>query len=445
MKKNTLFFLITFGFLLRLCMAIPGMNSPEKTFFRPDSLSYINSAKAIWKTGHFYQSPESKTPATFRSPGYPVILAALFALSQSSLKIPVIFFCLLSALTAVFVHGTCKNLGAGNRACFAAILFFIGHLTSIAIAPLYLADTALTFWIAAQLFFFTRYLRSKNKFDLLGSFFFNALAVLTKPIAFGSLLGCLFWLAFISPDPLRQRLQSLAQCLCVSLILCVPWMFRNQVAGAGFRLETNAANFYLHYRANLQSVLTGIPVQTWRDQWMRETNNEFQKYPEQYATEDAKYRYQKEKLKALIAEHPFTFLRLQLQPCVLLPDAATFFELLGITKTGRGTLDILNHQGFIAAVHHYFDGKIYLLWMISPLLLLALFMTLGCFFQVGFWFFEKKTTELFLFVSFVLFYLLLPGPIIAPRYHLPALPLMTVMAGLCLERIGGAEKGRGRK
>ncbi|OVE72825.1 hypothetical protein BVX93_02045, partial [bacterium B13(2017)] len=70
-----------------------------------------------------------------------------------------------------------------------------------------------------------------------------------------------------------------------------------------------------------------------------------------------------------------------------------------------------------------------LLFFISPLLLIVLIMYIGCLCKLIIWIKSKNILKLMLFTSFVLYFLILPGPITMPRYHLPALIMMTIMAG----------------
>jgi hypothetical protein len=55
---------------------------------------------------------------------------------------------------------------------------------------------------------------------------------------------------------------------------------------------------------------------------------------------------------------------------------------------------------------------------------------LGCALQLCRWLLARQWFLGFFFLAFVVYYLLLPGPIVMPRYQLPALPLMTVMAAI---------------
>ena len=129
----------------------------------------------------------------------------------------------------------------------------------------------------------------------------------------------------------------------------------------------------------------------------------------------------------LVAEYPWLTLRLQMQPQVLLPDAPAFFENLGQTESGRGTLDVIRMQGIIAGIRHYFNGKFHLLGLAMPLLLWVgvLYGAVSC--HVIWSLMNNQGTYICYFVLFILFFLILPGPIVMPRYHLPALPMMCIL------------------
>jgi hypothetical protein len=208
-------------------------------------------------------------------------------------------------------------------------------------------------------------------------------------------------------------------------------MARNQLHDAGFVLGSNIGKtLYYHNAAALVSIATGESAEELRNRWQAEAEARFAAAPEQYAAPAARNDYLVSRAKALIAERPLLYARLHLRPTILLPDAPSFFELLGLTQTGRGTLDVLNREGLLAAVRHYFDGRLWLPAALAPLLAVTGLLYLGCAAAVLHWLRRREVFLLFAFLAFVVYYLVLPGPIVMPRYHLPALPMMAVMAGL---------------
>ena len=137
----------------------------------------------------------------------------------------------------------------------------------------------------------------------------------------------------------------------------------------------------------------------------------------------------------MIQNHPFRYFLLHVRPVVLLPDAASFLENLGLTQTGKGTWDVINRHGIPAGVRHYFHDN-YLL----PLLLLPLFLVSLILYLLAAWnlldsLLKKRWMMLLLFLLLSEYYLFMTGPVAMPRYQLAALPYFCVMAAYSIERI----------
>ena len=99
-------------------------------------------------------------------------------------------------------------------------------------------------------------------------------------------------------------------------------------------------------------------------------------------------------------------------------------ENTGFSTSGRGTLGILRKNGLIAAVRHYFtDGGAWLLIALSPLLIFTALGYLGCliFLVHAIINFKKRWMYIILWGALSFYYIFLSGPVVMPRYHLPAL------------------------
>jgi hypothetical protein len=105
---------------------------------------------------------------------------------------------------------------------------------------------------------------------------------------------------------------------------------------------------------------------------------------------------------------------------------------MGLTSSGRGTFDVLNRQGIIAAVKHYFNGRIWPVFAVFPLLAIVGITYLACGIELLKWLWQRQWFMIFVFLAFVEYYFFMPGPITMPRYQLPALPLMCIMAAVII-------------
>jgi len=432
LRVRALWAAILISFIVRLAVSIPGWRTPEASFFRSDSPTYVEPARSMLKNGAYNLGPDSPTPATLRPPGFSALLAGLFAVSGGSLVFPVFVFCFLSALTCwpIFLAGL--RLGSVGPAFLAALLFGL-NLTSLSSAPLYLSDTLYGFLAAWQYFFFVRLWKQGRLYDVAIAMAFAGIATLVRPTGLPWLVPAAVLILLCPTLTFSKRLIGVAVGTLIFGAFVVPWMWRNDRVGAGFRLETNLGSTLLnHNAATLLSTVTGEPASAIRERFIDETRREFGAHPEQYGDENSRESYQIGRAREVIAQHPLTYARLHVNPWILLPDVATFFEIIGVTETGQGTLDVLVRSGPIAAARHYFKGRLGLLVPLVPALLLVAITYAACAGQVVRWLRSGSWYLLLLFLAFVAYFLVAPGPISMPRYQLPALPMMCVMAGVAL-------------
>ena len=153
---------------IRVLCAIPALTEPGR-LSRPDTETYLPPAYALAEDGAINTKPQYKPgiidcvidpahPAVQRPPGYIVFLAGLRLIFGRS---PVAFAlagCLIGALTVFPVGVTGRHL-AGRRAGFWAAVLYALNLTSLAVAPLILADTLLGFLVAFQAMYLAKALR----------------------------------------------------------------------------------------------------------------------------------------------------------------------------------------------------------------------------------------------------------------------------------------------
>jgi len=150
------------------------------------------------------------------------------------------------------------------------------------------------------------------------------------------------------------------------------------------------------------------------------------RYPDEASREAWRLRRYRE----MVFAHPLVWLRQSASWRMLIPDAPTFWELCGKTAAGRGTMGIVAKYGFFAGVRHYFGGS----WSL-PLLTALLLLPTVALYAFALWMvicdicrIRERWYALVVFLAFAEYYLLLPGAITAPRYQIPALPMLCVMA-----------------
>ena len=283
---------------------------------------------------------------------------------------------------------------------------------------------------------------------------FLALGSWIKPVNVPILIGAMPLLGLIFFGFRRKTLYAIGIVLATYLLMIFPVMLQ-QIGGdssghsANARLQEDVGRLFLaqllhslighggvafHDPAGdvLIAFPGGILTGVIRSRMARETYTYLDAHPEQYPNTRARNAYCQKKYLELIRKYPGAFFRTHLpQWTMLLPDLPTFLENNRLTTTGRGTLDIMRESGVYAALKHYLDGRMILTLPVLPFILVTGLLYLGSLMLLVVWLYHWKTQWrlLILFGIFAFFYLFAGGPVVMPRYQIPALPLLCAMAG----------------
>ena len=417
--------------LLRLAVAAPALleNAPER-FVRPDTAGYLGPALTLAHEGYY--------PGTGRVPGFPAF-AALFASSASEetaqfhTRALVVALCVASGVAAalVFLAGLCRSFGTGVMAGTLCSL----NLTAVANAPMLLSDTLFGLVAAAQFLLFMHFRLKKRRRCFMLMTAVAAAGMLIRPINMLWIFPALALLLLdFSPGwTWRSKLVHAAAATLLFGAIATPWMFRNAYLGAGFTPDTNTGAVCHQNGAMLLAEVNGTDFETEKAQLLAEQNELFAdtgRFPDEAARESWRLR----RYRGLVLAHPLVWLRQSASWRIFIPDAPTFWELCGFTRPNRGTMGVMAKYGFFAGVRHYFGGSWKLPVLTGLLILPALALYLGALGRLvcDICDLRKRWYELLAFLAFAEYYLLLPGAITAPRYQIPALPILCVMAAAFL-------------
>lgn len=146
--------------------------------------------------------------------------------------------------------------------------------------------------------------------------------------------------------------------------------------------------------------------------------------------------YLKRYREAILA-HPWSAAATHLfQVWILLPDMADYLQNLGLRTGERGTLAVLRKDGVLAAFRHYMDGSYGAGLLAVPFLLAHAALWLLTIFGVWMYARKKRWAVLLVFAVPVVYYLAAAGPVVLPRYQIPALPGACALAGAVISACG---------
>lgn len=416
--------IVVAALLIRVIFAFNAIDFPER-FIRPDTPTYLEPAKALL---------EGRFSGTGRAPGYTLLAAgALFLSPRYHAFWLALAGTLLSTLTLLPLYAGTKAL-FNRKAALIAMGLYALNLTVIANAPMLLSDTLFGLFAALQFCFFARFYRKSQGHDFFLCILFAALGTLIRPINLPWIAPALVMLFLIKNIPLKKKLILGTAAVAVYALVLLPWMARNAAAGAPWCIDTNTGAMVHQNGAMILAEANGTTYEHEKNKIRQEYDTLFLD-KERFPDEKSKEAWKMQRLRQIIAAHPFIALKHHFNwHRILLPDAPTLFEITGMTKSDRGTMNVLVKKGIIAAVDHYFEGRWYLPAALFPLLAVTGITYLGTllYLLLSFIHFRRRWYMILLFLGFAEFYLFLPGAICAPRYQIPALPLMCGFAGMVL-------------
>ncbi len=234
-SRNYFFLVCVVAVILRLMLLVyVAPYTPIKYYANPDAYNYENIALNLVNHGVF--SDEVHPPYVLdlhRTPLYPVFLAAIYRLSESSRTAAVLIQLLLGSLTVGLTYLFSRALLQSHQiALFASLILALDPLT-IMYANLLMTETLFTFFLVAGSMTLVKYLHSDRLLWLLLSAVMYASAVLTRPIGQFLPLALIPLIVFAARP--EQRWGALLRGLLfasISLALIFVWVFRNhQVAG----------------------------------------------------------------------------------------------------------------------------------------------------------------------------------------------------------------------
>lgn len=428
--------------LLRLSL-LSGYSSPTTAdggrLMRPDSASYIDAARSLAYGRSYSLAPDDPAPMTQRPPGYPVLVALCLRIApgldlDKGLRICITLGVLLGACTSLVV-AACGRILFGRTAGLVAGLFHALSLTAIAASPMFLADNLLGLFCALQTLFLLKCFRKPSMVYFCIAVLCAILAVYVKPVNQPFVLVLLPFL--VVPAIFRTwkpRILAAAGVWILFAVLVCPWMYRNARCGAGFSVDSNTGLTALHNTAAILARAEHRDGDTVRHELETAAEQAFLADPDAYSTIREKNAYFLGLYRKSILEHPGSFLATHfLQVWILLPDLPSYLECVGQSVSGRGTLAVLRRHGPVAAIRHYLgDTHPSPLYLAVGLLLSVAAGIMYLFACVPLWIACRRRMYRFLilFACLALYYLMVPGPVLMPRYQLPALPLLCAMAGI---------------
>ncbi len=427
MRNRALWIILTAAVALRASLLVAGWHRPDR-FFTPDSHDYDSLARGLLDGGEFARGGR---PELFRTPGYPLLLAGVYAVTGRSVQAAVAVQIVLDAALCLLVYVLGRELCSRTVGLVAAGIQAVSPAAVVASVRL-LSGGLLALLITAALILLVRCLKSARVGPALAAGALTGAACLVRPIALPLVaIAALVLLSRI------KRWRAALGFVAVTAAIVAPWVARNYLR-AGYAALAGVGDYNLFY-CNAAAMLEAdarIPLSREQQRLVALREDAGDAWPPARRLNDPTFLRQcRREGLALIAAHPLAYagVHLRTTPNVFLPAATDVLEVLGATAGGKGTLAVLRREGIVQAASHYFGGQLWALWVCVPMVLvtgvkyvaaaasLARARWLGA--GAGHWLVRL------VFVCMVL----LPGPVAHARFRVPIAPLLSVAAaaGIC--------------
>ncbi|MDY7011812.1 MAG: glycosyltransferase family 39 protein [Planctomycetota bacterium] len=439
MLKRPLWIILCVALVLRAGLLAGGWRQTGR-FFRPDSAGYDALARSLAERGEFSRTPDGPAEL-FRTPGYPIFLAYVYSLSGNSVHAALAVQILLDVGLCGLVYLLGARLFDRRVGLWAAGLQAVSTV-AIASSVQILSDSLFAFLLTAAILLLVHYFKnaawpsrpcSCTQESRAGRPCYRSL--LLSGIVVGSAcyvrpVGLFFGVMVIGVLLLRCRSVRSAGAFAAVLALCVvPWIVRNHYAADYRGFSTVPAEAAFKFQGPyVMSRVEGISVESAR----RRLEAELDEYKSAENPTPGQLESRRASLGLrVLLRHPWAFLSMQARGSLTVwaPGEVELPSLLGIETGGRGTAEVLASKGLPAAVRHYLGGQMWILWALTPFILVLLLRyglaAIGVIRHARL----RMGPAGWLVVITVLLFALLPGVFGHPRFRVPITPLLNVAAG----------------
>jgi hypothetical protein len=336
---------------------------------QPDSYNYLTLADMLRMSHAFSLDPASQLPETFRVPGYPLFLAVFTgwglptphtALLIASVQTAV------SILTSVLIWRWLKGF-TSLRGAAAGTLLFSWDLVILLHAPISLTDTLFLFVLTLAVRQAWAMFDPSDWRRLAWAGFLWGCLPLIRPVAvFAGFLVSFFWvwnkkafLIFLASASLLPLLWT-----CRNIAVAQYWGISSQY-GRDLLMDTTAS---------IEALAQNISLQDSRNQIQAELAS---RYPDGFPAQAAQERAFRAIAFQKITQHPFVFLRYELQGALKILGGTGIDLLLPLVDlkprkspgdlrprlSGEGTFDLLRQYPLLIFFHLVYSLLLLLLYV----------------------------------------------------------------------------------
>ena len=423
LKKNQVFFLIIIiNLIIRLLFFI---NVNENILQFSDQTKYITISDSLLKNFNF-----STSTILGRTPGYPLFLFLIRSVFDNLIFVIFVQNC-LGILSILLIYNTAKQFSK-ELSLLTTFIFSI-NLNIILYQNLIMTESIFIITFISFIYFFLRFIRYKKIKYLIYFSLAISLSALIRPQVYYIILFIFLMMFLLVHAPLKQKIKFFLIFILIFKSCLFTWEFRNFKVYENYFFviakEVNLIGYYLpafnqyEYKISLNEAKKKS-----HEKWRRYLNNqkntklELEKdnqisqliYKEEMVQQYALKELLNYKISTLIKGTFFGSFKTIFTPALL--DIGYFFKLKNNSfSSTEGASFIEQAKNFIKKTYQT-NSKYFLFFILS---LLVMFFT-KIIQLYGFLLLLKTNMKLSLiFIFLISFFLVLLGPIGAPKYRIP--------------------------
>jgi len=366
-------------------------------------------------------------PDTWRTPGYPVFVAAFYAVTNSFYPV-VIAQIFTLFLTAVLIFKMAETLMSNKWALLTSLLYIILPTTLLTTSALFNENLFVFVFVSAlYIFFFSEFKNFYLKWALTG--FLLAISAYIRPASFYILFFFVpaYFIFYLKRAEIsRQQFVSMGLLILVFAATLFPWYARNKrVADTWTFTSTSSYVLFRQNAAQFYQSMTGEDTVTARKSFLKLAG-----IPGESVPRDTEYSAEMKKFAIkFILSHPFKYAVFHISTFI------PFFTSSGANEYSRFVHDLLPdfdpkpEPSLLQAIHPFSLPTLIIVIRNHGWTLVEnffwLFVTIFAF--LGLWFSTNKRL-MRMFWAMILYFAVVTGPIAHARYRIPVEPLLLISA-----------------
>ena len=236
-----------------------------------DSDSYLHSAQALLSAHRFSISPARPSePQIVRTPGYPALIAAVYAIAGERPWLLAVVASLLAAGTGAIVYRLAAAM-SGPTAGTAAVLLYCLEPSTFHYGTLVMTEVPFSFCLALALWFLYRAVENGRGLPAVGCGALLGIATMVRPILIYAILPLAVTLAAVllrARLGLRRASLSALACASAALLFIAPWQLRNwKATGDASISQIKNVNLYFFDAATVVAGLRHESVRTTQERF----------------------------------------------------------------------------------------------------------------------------------------------------------------------------------